>query len=213
MRMSGSWHIYRPGERWQRPPRDMRIVVGDRGVRRGRVQHPGRGVRLVTYRCSATSTSAASDPICLRRLPIWTRRCGVCGRAPARSLRRCCSLSAWSAGIGNVFKSETLFLCGIDPVRARGGPHRRSVARTPHHGSTPAPGQRPRQLHRGHRHLLRPEAHDRPRRSDRSALGLWPPRQALPALRHTDRVSKTGPGCPPDLLVPEVPERAWGMRA
>jgi endonuclease-8 len=28
MRMNGSWHIYRPGERWQRPARDMRVVVG-----------------------------------------------------------------------------------------------------------------------------------------------------------------------------------------
>src|SRR5687767_15858416 len=27
MRMNGSWHIYRPGERWQRARRDMRIVV------------------------------------------------------------------------------------------------------------------------------------------------------------------------------------------
>ncbi len=26
-RMDGSWHIYRPGERWQRSARDMRIVV------------------------------------------------------------------------------------------------------------------------------------------------------------------------------------------
>jgi endonuclease VIII len=27
MRMHGSWHIYRPGERWQRPRHEMRIVV------------------------------------------------------------------------------------------------------------------------------------------------------------------------------------------
>jgi endonuclease-8 len=27
MRMSGSWHIYRPGERWQAPRREMRIVI------------------------------------------------------------------------------------------------------------------------------------------------------------------------------------------
>src|SRR5687767_5005177 len=27
MRMSGSWHIYRPHERWQRRPDDMRIIV------------------------------------------------------------------------------------------------------------------------------------------------------------------------------------------
>ncbi|MEO8137103.1 MAG: DNA-formamidopyrimidine glycosylase family protein, partial [Betaproteobacteria bacterium] len=27
MRMHGSWHIYRPGERWRRPRRDMRVLV------------------------------------------------------------------------------------------------------------------------------------------------------------------------------------------
>ena len=27
MRMHGSWHIYRPGERWQRPRHEMRIVL------------------------------------------------------------------------------------------------------------------------------------------------------------------------------------------
>src|SRR3954471_11785052 len=27
MRMNGSWHVYRPGERWLRPRRDMRIVI------------------------------------------------------------------------------------------------------------------------------------------------------------------------------------------
>ena len=32
MRMNGSWHIYRPGERWQRPHRDMRIVIETAGM-------------------------------------------------------------------------------------------------------------------------------------------------------------------------------------
>ena len=27
MRMNGSWHLYRPGERWQRPRNDMRVVI------------------------------------------------------------------------------------------------------------------------------------------------------------------------------------------
>src|SRR5437764_8448601 len=27
MRMNGAWHIYRPGERWRRPRRDVRIVI------------------------------------------------------------------------------------------------------------------------------------------------------------------------------------------
>ena len=31
MRMNGSWHIYRPGEPWKRPRRDMRIIIGTTG--------------------------------------------------------------------------------------------------------------------------------------------------------------------------------------
>src|SRR5215203_1769946 len=27
MRMHGSWHIYKPGERWRAPARDMRVLV------------------------------------------------------------------------------------------------------------------------------------------------------------------------------------------
>src|SRR5689334_19279401 len=27
MQMNGSWHLYRPGERWQRPRSDMRLVI------------------------------------------------------------------------------------------------------------------------------------------------------------------------------------------
>src|SRR5215471_7892674 len=27
MRMTGSWHLYRPGERWQRPARQARVVL------------------------------------------------------------------------------------------------------------------------------------------------------------------------------------------
>ncbi len=30
MLMSGSWHIYRPGERWQKPASQMRIVLENR---------------------------------------------------------------------------------------------------------------------------------------------------------------------------------------
>ena len=32
MRMNGSWHIYRPGERWMRPRRDMRIALETREI-------------------------------------------------------------------------------------------------------------------------------------------------------------------------------------
>src|ERR1700704_7103294 len=28
MRMNGSWHLYRVGARWQRPARDLRVLLG-----------------------------------------------------------------------------------------------------------------------------------------------------------------------------------------
>src|SRR5262245_40764576 len=32
MRMNGSWHVYRPGGRWQRPAREMRVLVATSDV-------------------------------------------------------------------------------------------------------------------------------------------------------------------------------------
>ncbi|HEX2061988.1 MAG TPA: DNA-formamidopyrimidine glycosylase family protein [Thermoanaerobaculia bacterium] len=43
MRMHGSWHLYRPGERW-RAARRHAHRARDRRVGRGRVQRAGRGV-------------------------------------------------------------------------------------------------------------------------------------------------------------------------
>src|SRR4051812_50047751 len=50
MRMNGSWHIYRPGERWRKPRRDMRVVIATAAFEAGGVNLPvaeffsGRGV-------------------------------------------------------------------------------------------------------------------------------------------------------------------------
>ena len=41
MRMNGSWHIYRPGERWQRPARDHAPGDCDRRLRSGRLSSAG----------------------------------------------------------------------------------------------------------------------------------------------------------------------------
>src|SRR5919197_3694217 len=32
MRMNGSWHLYRPGERWLRPRRDMGVVIATKEI-------------------------------------------------------------------------------------------------------------------------------------------------------------------------------------
>ncbi len=64
MRMSGSWHIYRPGERWQLSPSRMRVLVGDqplrrRGVRRARCRVPDHGRTRTIAEDRATRTRPA----------------------------------------------------------------------------------------------------------------------------------------------------------
>ena len=51
--MSGSWHIYRPGERWQQPRANMRIVIEN--------SEPGRD-----RRCTSPSGGAGRDWQCLQ---------------------------------------------------------------------------------------------------------------------------------------------------
>jgi endonuclease VIII len=114
MRMHGSWHIYRPGERWQRPPREMRVLVAT-------ADFVAVGFNIVDAEFEAASAIGTRDAIAhlgpdllapgfdaaeaLRRL----RERGPVPIAEALLDQRAL------AGIGNVFKSEVLFEGGVHP--------------------------------------------------------------------------------------------------
>ena len=116
MLMSGSWHIYRPGEKWKRRPLDMRIVI-----RTAKIEAVGFNVPIAEFHTTDS----------LRRRRVFNQL-GPSVLAPeyddAEILRRlrarpeltigeallCQSLLA---GIGNVFKSEICFACGVHPFR------------------------------------------------------------------------------------------------
>jgi endonuclease-8 len=112
--MSGSWHIYRPGERWQKPASQMRIVVENK-------DYVAVGFHVPVAHMH-TAQSLARD----RRIPRST--IDVLSAefdAAAAALR----LSAYAdeevadvllhqevlAGVGNVFKSEICFVACINP--------------------------------------------------------------------------------------------------
>jgi endonuclease-8 len=114
MRMNGSWHLYRAGIKWQRPARDMRVLVGA-----GDVEAVGFNVpvaELLTARELARHTQlSALGPDLLD--PAFD---------PAEAARRMRARGSDAvgdallnqrvlAGIGNVFKSEILFLAGVEP--------------------------------------------------------------------------------------------------
>lgn len=114
MRMHGSWHIYRPGERWRAPGRDARIVLTTSAwiaiafsvndaefVTRAALEHHAR--------VTALGPDLLVDDVDL----VEARR--RIREAPARHIAEAILRQQSVAGLGNVFKSELLFLCKIPP--------------------------------------------------------------------------------------------------
>jgi len=138
MRMNGSWHLYRHGERWWRAPQTMRIridtadwiaVAFDVPVaefvheheleRRGPVAALGpdllagarRGGSLDPPSHTPVEGASQDAPLQFDRQEA-IRRLYACGAMP---IERALLDQRVIAGIGNIFKSETLFLAGVHP--------------------------------------------------------------------------------------------------
>src|SRR5688572_26917596 len=114
MRMNGSWHIYRPGERWQRARRDMRIVVATADfeavgfnipvaefIRAGVLERHGELRRLGPDLLSDDFDAADA----FARVRAHNRMEIADVLLDQRVM----------AGVGNVYKSEVLFACGVNP--------------------------------------------------------------------------------------------------
>ena len=116
LRMNGSWHRYRPGERWRRPPSRARLVLEVPGA--VAVCFDAPVVELFEERAEAVHPSLGRlGPDLLA--PDFNRAGAVRRlRAPER---RELSISAALldqralAGIGNIWRNETLFAERVDP--------------------------------------------------------------------------------------------------
>ncbi len=114
MRMNGSWHVYRPGERWQRPRSAMRVVVET-----AEFQAVAFDVPVAEFR---TARALARDPAVARLGPDVLDPAFDEGEA-VRRLRERGTLGIGDAlldqralaGIGNVFKSEVCFAERVHP--------------------------------------------------------------------------------------------------
>jgi endonuclease-8 len=116
LRMSGSWHLYRPGERWRRPVHAVRALVEVPGwvavcfdapvVAFEHEQVPGGTDHLGPDLTTAGGDGTAVDE-CLRRMGALADTEDEIG-ATLLDQRIAC-------GVGNVFKSEVLWACRVDP--------------------------------------------------------------------------------------------------
>jgi endonuclease VIII len=113
MRMNGSWHIYRPGERWQLPPGAMRILIETADwvavAFNVYVAEFVRADQLHRHRPVASlgpDLLGDFDPAqALARVR----------QPPARAVHEVLLDQRVLAGLGNVYKSEILFLSGLHP--------------------------------------------------------------------------------------------------
>jgi endonuclease-8 len=116
MLMSGSWHIYRPGEKWRRRAGNMRIVIKTEKIWSVAFNVPIAEFHTPdTFRRRDGLRSLGPDVL---GAEFDSVQCIASLRAHGE-LEVGAALLTQSiiAGLGNVFKSEVCFACGINPFR------------------------------------------------------------------------------------------------
>jgi endonuclease-8 len=116
MLMSGSWHIYRSGERWHRSRREMRVVVATTEF-----EAVAFNVPVAKFYTARTLERNSTIP---KLGPDLLGAEFAANEAKARLLTHGDEEIAnvllnqrVMAGLGNVYKSEVLFACGVHPFR------------------------------------------------------------------------------------------------
>jgi len=112
--MNGSWHIYRPGQPWQQPRSNMRIVVENS-------DYIAVGFRVPVAHIHTVQSLARDRRIPPVAIDVLRPEFDIAGAV--RRLIACASEEVGDvllhqevlAGVGNVFKSEICFVAGINP--------------------------------------------------------------------------------------------------
>lgn len=120
MRMSGSWHLYRTGERWQLPRSAMRVLITC-----GDVQAVGFNISVAEFHTARSLERSASVP----KLGVDVLGGDYNINRAVQALREHCRTHPDAevgdvllnqrvlAGIGNVYKSEVAFAAEVHPFR------------------------------------------------------------------------------------------------
>jgi endonuclease-8 len=112
--MNGSWHIYRPGERWQQPRANMRIVLENN-------EYVAVGFRVPVAKLLRTNDVERLLRIPSQRIDVLSaefdatevlQRIAACA---GEEIGDVLLHQEVMAGVGNEFKSEICFLVGLNP--------------------------------------------------------------------------------------------------
>jgi endonuclease-8 len=119
MLMSGSWHIYRPGERWQRSRYQMRIVISTSDLLAVAFNVP---VAEFHDEISLARRRGYKDlgPELLQKDFDAAAAIASLASRPEMEIGSALLNQSLIAGLGNVFKSETCFVSRVNPFRKIG---------------------------------------------------------------------------------------------
>ena len=114
MRMSGSWHIYRPHERWRRRGADMRIVIGTEDFVAVAFTVPVAEFHTERSLARQPALRAMGPDLLAADFDAEEAVRRLRGRA-ADAIGEVVIDQRVMAGAGNIFRCETLFACGVNP--------------------------------------------------------------------------------------------------
>jgi endonuclease-8 len=128
LRMKGSWHLYRPGERWMRPHHDMRIVIGT-----DEFDAVAFSVPIAEFTMAGEAAARGPlkdigpDPLAHDFDAAEAAR-RIASRTEMEIADALLDQTAM-AGIGNIFKSEVLFVTRVNPFARVGQVPREDIER------------------------------------------------------------------------------------
>jgi endonuclease-8 len=116
MLMSGSWHIYRPGEKWHLPRRAMRVVLGTE-----QIVAVAFNIQVAEFHTDESlrrrvGFSALGPSLLAKEFDPSDGIARLLGH-PEVEIGNALLSQSIVAGIGNVYKSEVCFACGVHPFR------------------------------------------------------------------------------------------------
>ncbi|MEP7060287.1 MAG: DNA-formamidopyrimidine glycosylase family protein [Actinomycetota bacterium] len=115
MQMDGSWHIYRHGERWWKGAAHARVVLETADM--VTVCFDAPVVELLSARDVARHPQLASlgPDLCAPGPDVDEALRRMAELDPSTQIGAAMLDQRVAAGVGNVYKSEVLFACGVDP--------------------------------------------------------------------------------------------------
>lgn len=116
MLMSGSWHIYRPGEKWQRPRSDMRIVIGTEKYEAVAFKVPVAEFHTAASLARRPGFNQLGPDILSTEFDEQQALANLRAQ-PDMEIADALLRQDVLAGLGNVYKSEVCFACRANPFR------------------------------------------------------------------------------------------------